>query len=55
MAENYVPRLRTHYDEVVRAALIEEFNYKNPMQVPKLDKIVLNMGVGAAVNDSKKK
>ncbi|GLQ18687.1 50S ribosomal protein L5 [Maritalea porphyrae] len=54
MAENYVPRLRTHYDEVVRAALIEEFNYKNPMQVPKLDKIVLNMGVGAAVNDSKK-
>ena len=54
MAENYVPRLRTHYDEVVRAALIEEFNYKNPMQIPKLDKIVLNMGVGAAVNDSKK-
>jgi len=54
MAENYVPRLRTHYDEVLRAALTEEFNYKNPMQVPKLEKIVLNMGVGEAVNDSKK-
>ncbi|MGJ8529327.1 50S ribosomal protein L5 [Maritalea sp.] len=54
MAENNVPRLRTHYDEVVRAALAEEFNYKNPMQIPKLEKIVLNMGVGAAVNDSKK-
>jgi len=54
MAENYVPRLRTHYDEVLRAALTEEFNYKNPMQIPKLEKIVLNMGVGEAVNDSKK-
>jgi large subunit ribosomal protein L5 len=54
MAENYVPRLRTHYDEVLRAALSEEFNYTNPMQIPKLEKIVLNMGVGEAVNDSKK-
>lgn len=54
MADNNIPRLRKHYDEVLRAALSEEFNYKNPMQIPKLDKIVLNMGVGEAVNDSKK-
>jgi len=54
MAETYVSRMRTHYDDVVRASLIEEFGYKNPMQVPKLDKIVLNMGVGEAVNDTKK-
>lgn len=49
----YVPRLRKHYDEVVRPALIEKFGYTNPMQVPKLDKIVINMGVGEAVGDSK--
>ena len=51
---SYVPRLRTHYDEVVRAKLMEEFGYRNAMQVPRLDKIVLNMGVGEAVGDSKK-
>ena len=50
----YIPRLRTHYRETVRAALKEEFGYKNDMQIPKLDKIVLNMGVGEAVGDSKK-
>ena len=50
----YLPRLRQHYDEVVRAKLIEEFGYKNPMQVPKIDKIVLNMGVGESTADSKK-
>jgi large subunit ribosomal protein L5 len=54
MAETYIPRLRTHYDDVVRAGLIETFSYKNPMEVPKLDKVVLNMGVGEAVADSKK-
>ena len=54
MAETYVPRLRTHYDDVVRAGLTETFKYSNPMQVPKLDKVVLNMGVGEAVADSKK-
>lgn len=49
------PRLRSHYEDVVRASLIEEFGYKNQMQVPRLDKVVLNMGVGAAaVADSKK-
>jgi large subunit ribosomal protein L5 len=50
----YVPRLRQHYDEVVRQKLVEEFGYKNPMQVPKIDKIVLNMGVGESTADSKK-
>jgi large subunit ribosomal protein L5 len=50
----YTPRLRKHYDEVVRPALIEEFGYKNVMQVPTIEKIVLNMGVGEAVNDTKK-
>jgi large subunit ribosomal protein L5 len=50
----YIPRLRTQYDEAIRAGLVKEFGYKNPMQVPKLDKIVLNMGVGEAVNDTKK-
>ncbi|MFN8831239.1 MAG: 50S ribosomal protein L5 [Labrys sp. (in: a-proteobacteria)] len=46
--------MRKHYDEVVRAKLIEEFGYKNPMEVPVIDKIVLNMGVGEATSDSKK-
>lgn len=54
MAETYIPRLRTHYDDVVRAGLTETFKYVNPMQVPKLEKVVLNMGVGEAVGDSKK-
>jgi large subunit ribosomal protein L5 len=50
----YTPRLRKHYDEVVRPALIQEFGYKNVMQVPTIDKIVLNMGVGESTGDSKK-
>ena len=54
MAETYIPRLRTQYDEAIRAGLVTEFGYKNPMQVPKLDKIVLNMGVGEATGDTKK-
>jgi large subunit ribosomal protein L5 len=51
---DYTPRLREQYREKVRPALKEEFGYKNDMQIPKLDKIVLNMGVGEAVSDSKK-
>jgi len=47
-------RLRTHYETKVRPALQKEFNYKNPMQVPKLEKIVINMGVGEAAQDAKK-
>lgn len=55
MAETaYIPRLRTEYDENIRKALTEQFGYTNVMQLPKLDKIVLNMGVGEAVNDTKK-
>jgi len=54
MAETYIPRLRTQYDDAIRAQLTTDFGYKNPMQVPKLEKIVLNMGVGEAVNDTKK-
>lgn len=50
----YEPRLKQIYQDVVRAKLVEEFGYKNPMEVPRLDKIVLNMGVGEAVSDSKK-
>ena len=49
-----VARFREQYHSQIRAALISEFAYKNPMQVPKLDKIVINMGVGEAVADSKK-
>jgi large subunit ribosomal protein L5 len=50
----YIPRLRVQYDETIKANLIEQFGYKNVMQAPKLDKIVLNMGVGEAVSDTKK-
>jgi large subunit ribosomal protein L5 len=53
MPDAYVPRLKKHYEEVVRPALVEQFGYKNSMEVPKLDKIVLNMGVGEAVADGK--
>jgi large subunit ribosomal protein L5 len=53
-AAAYTPRLKQHYLEKVRSALTEEFKYDNPMQVPALDKIVLNMGVGEAVADRKK-
>ena len=52
--DKYVPRLRQHYDSVVKAALLEQFAYGNPMQVPKIEKIVVNMGVGEAVQDGKK-
>ncbi len=54
-AATYTPRLKAHYTGTVRAALKEEFGYKNEMMIPKLDKIVLNIGCGAeAVKDSKK-
>ncbi len=48
------PRLKQRYDEVLKQELTETFGYKNAMQVPRLDKIVINMAVGAAVSDSKK-
>ncbi len=54
-AAGYTPRLKAEYREKIRAAMKEEFGYKNDMQIPKLEKIVLNIGCGAeAVKDSKK-
>ena len=52
--ERIVPRLQTHYAENVRPTMQKEFKYKNPMQVPRLEKIVINMGVGEAAGDQKK-
>ena len=48
------PRLKKVYEETIRKALLEQFKYENEMEVPRLDKIVLNMGVGEATGDSKK-
>ncbi|MBE3637422.1 50S ribosomal protein L5 [Mangrovicoccus algicola] len=53
-ATDYTPRLKTLYRDEIRSKLREEFGYKNVMMIPRLDKIVLNMGVGEAVNDTKK-
>lgn len=50
----YTPRLKALYASSIRAAMKEEFGFKNDMQIPKLEKIVLNMGVGEAVKDTKK-
>ncbi|PYG30316.1 50S ribosomal protein L5 [Pelagimonas varians] len=53
--QKYTPRLKTKFRDEIRAKLKEEFGYKNDMQIPRLDKIVLNIGCGAeAVRDSKK-
>jgi len=52
--KDYRPRLKTHYEKTVRDELKKEFNYQNVMQIPRIEKIVLNMGVGEAVNDRKK-
>lgn len=55
MAEaNYTPRLKSFYEDVVRQKLIEEFGYKNAMEVPTIEKVVINMGVGEATADTKK-
>ncbi len=54
MSEAYEPRLKTRYREAIRPALKNALGYTNEMQIPKLEKIVINMGVGEAVGDSKK-
>ncbi|MBI1204993.1 MAG: 50S ribosomal protein L5 [Rhodopseudomonas sp.] len=54
VASDYVARLTTHYDKVVREQLTKQFEYANPMQVPKITKVVLNMGIGEGVADRKK-
>ena len=54
MAESaYIPRLKQQYQDVLRGALIKEFGYKTPMHVPRLDKVVHNMGVGEGNHDTK--
>ncbi len=50
----YVARLRRDYDERIAPAMMEKFGYKNRMEIPRLEKIVLNMGVGEATQDKKK-
>src|SRR3569833_111083 len=52
--DGYTPRLKADYDERIVPAMIEKFGYKNKLEVPKLDKIVINMGVGEAPQDKKK-
>jgi large subunit ribosomal protein L5 len=52
--KGYAPRLKKLYEDEIRQKLVEEFGYKNALAVPKIDKIVLNMGVGEAVSDTKK-
>ena len=54
MADQYTPRLRKQYDESIIKAMTEKFGYKNALQVPRIDKIVINMGVGEATQDKKK-
>lgn len=55
MAEaSYKPRLRSTYEDVIRPKMVETFGYKNSMEIPGLDKIVINMGVGETINDGKK-
>ena len=51
---NYTPRLKTDYEDRIVKAMTEKFGYKNRFEVPKLDKIVINMGVGEATQDKKK-
>ncbi|GAA0538586.1 large subunit ribosomal protein L5 [Rhizomicrobium palustre] len=51
---NYIPRFKKRYNEVVRPALMKEFGYTNPLQVPKISKIVLNIGAGEGSQDTKK-
>jgi large subunit ribosomal protein L5 len=52
--KSYTPRLKRDYDERIAAAMTEKFGYKNKLEVPRLDKIVINMGVGEATQDKKK-
>jgi large subunit ribosomal protein L5 len=52
-ATEYTPRLKTHYREKVRGAMQKQFGYKNAMMTPRIEKVVINMGVGDAVNDRK--
>lgn len=54
MVDNYTPRLKSKYDAEIAKAMTEKFGYKNVMEIPRLEKITLNMGVGEASQDKKK-
>ena len=54
MADKYTPRMRSKYDDQIVAAMTEKFGYKNRLEVPRIDKITLNMGVGEGTQDRKK-
>jgi large subunit ribosomal protein L5 len=54
MGDKYTPRLRTKYDAEIAKAMTEKFGYTNPLQIPKIEKITLNMGVGEGTQDRKK-
>ena len=54
MSETYIPRLKTKYDAEIAAAMTAKFGYKNVMEIPRIEKITLNMGVGEASQDKKK-
>lgn len=54
MADAYIPRLKTQYNESLREEMTKEFGYANQMQIPRLSKVVLNMGIGESVIDTKK-
>ncbi len=54
MADSYTPRMRKKYDDSIVTAMTEKFGYKNRLEVPKIEKIVINMGVGEATQDKKK-
>jgi large subunit ribosomal protein L5 len=54
MADKYTPRMRTRYDTEIAKAMTERFGYKNAMEVPKIEKITINMGVGEGTQDRKK-
>ncbi|MEL6373774.1 MAG: 50S ribosomal protein L5 [Pseudomonadota bacterium] len=50
----YVPRMKLRYNDAIRAQMADDFKYPNPMQIPRLEKVVINMGIGEAVADRKK-
>jgi large subunit ribosomal protein L5 len=54
MGENFMTNFETLYNDVIKKSLVEKFGYKNPHEIPKLTKIVLNMGIGEGVTDKKK-
>jgi len=54
MADAYKPRMKGIYDDRIVAAMVEKFGYKNTLEIPRIDKIVLNMGVGEATQDKKR-